>query len=77
MTAGSGLWALHRPAANFAADAVQTVVMVAAAACLMAPLGALGVALALVAGRSAGAAMRLSPARPWRLPGEPPLETTL
>jgi O-antigen/teichoic acid export membrane protein len=79
LTAGSGLWALHRPAANFAADAVQTVVMVAAAACLLAPLGAMGVALALVAGRSAGAAMRWLVLRAALAagPGEPPLETTL
>ena len=80
ITAGSGLWALRRPAANFVADAVQTVVMVATAVCLMKPLGALGVAMALVAGRTAGAALRwlalrsalvAAPSgRPWEQPVE-------
>jgi O-antigen/teichoic acid export membrane protein len=58
MTAGGGLWAMHRPKANFAADVVQTVVTFAVAGGLVVPLGALGIAIAMVAGRSAGAAVR-------------------
>jgi O-antigen/teichoic acid export membrane protein len=58
ITAGSGLWALDRPAANFASDLVQLAVTLVVAAALVAPLGAMGIAAALVAGRSAGAALR-------------------
>ena len=58
ITAGSGLWALDRPAANFAGDLVQLVVTLAVAVGLVVPFGAMGIAVALVAGRSAGAALR-------------------
>ncbi|MBN1396297.1 MAG: lipopolysaccharide biosynthesis protein [Pirellulales bacterium] len=57
-TAAAGLWALDRPAANFAADAAYVSVMIVAAIGLVFSLGALGVALAIVAGRVAGAAAR-------------------
>ncbi len=58
LTACSGLWALDRPAANFAGDLVQLAVMIAFALALVTPLGAMGIAISLVAGRAAGAALR-------------------
>ena len=58
LTAGNGLWAMDRPSANFSADVVQTVGALATALCLVFPLGALGIAVALVVGRSAGAVVR-------------------
>jgi O-antigen/teichoic acid export membrane protein len=61
ITAVSGLWVLDRAAANLAIDVVQLLVTLAVAAGLVLPLGALGIALALLAGRLAGSALR------WRL----------
>jgi O-antigen/teichoic acid export membrane protein len=58
LTASSGLWALDRPAANFAGDVVQLAATLALAIVLVAPLGAMGIAISLVAGRTAGAALR-------------------
>jgi O-antigen/teichoic acid export membrane protein len=58
LTASTGLWALDRPAANLRADVVQMLVTLAAALWLVAPQGALGIAIALVAGRTAGALVR-------------------
>lgn len=58
LTAGAGLWALNRPAANFAADVVQVAVTILAAVWLVFSHGALGIAIAIVAGRIVGAAVR-------------------
>jgi O-antigen/teichoic acid export membrane protein len=58
MTAGNGLWALDRPAANLAVEIVQLIVTLVVAVALVMPLGVLGIALALVAGRALGATLR-------------------
>jgi len=57
-TAGAGLWAMDRPAANFTADLVQVLVTLAVAIWLVFSLGALGIAVAIVAGRVVGASVR-------------------
>ncbi len=57
-TAAAGLWALDRPAANFVADLVQVSVTLGAAIWLVFSLGALGVAIAIVAGRVVGTTVR-------------------
>lgn len=57
-TAAAGLWTLDRPAANFAADLVQVSVTLGTAIWLVFSLGALGVAIAIVAGRVVGAIVR-------------------
>lgn len=59
ITAGNGLWAIGKPQANFRADVVGLVAMVAATATLV-PLfgGAIGGASALLAGGFADAAVR-------------------
>jgi O-antigen/teichoic acid export membrane protein len=58
ITAGNGLWAMERPAANFAADLCCFAATVGAAAILVGPLGVLGAAAAILAGTGAGAAVR-------------------
>jgi O-antigen/teichoic acid export membrane protein len=58
LTASTGLWAMDRPAANLRADVVQMLVTLATALWLVAPQGAMGIAIALVAGRTAGALVR-------------------
>ena len=58
LTAANGLWALDRPSANFAADIVLLVGTLATAVWLLFPLGPLGIAIAMVVGRSAGAVVR-------------------
>ncbi len=58
LTATTGLWAVDRPAAGVVGDVVQLAVTLGVAVWLVFPLGALGIAVALVAGRSAGAAVR-------------------
>jgi O-antigen/teichoic acid export membrane protein len=58
ITAASGLWALDRPAANFTGDLLQLAVTLGVAVALVVPLGAMGIAIALLAGRAAGAALR-------------------
>jgi len=57
-TANNGLWALNRPSANLAADLLQLIAMLAAAAFLVVPLGALGVAVATLVGRVLSTAVR-------------------
>ncbi|HEX5270898.1 MAG TPA: lipopolysaccharide biosynthesis protein [Gemmataceae bacterium] len=58
ITAGNGLWALERPRANFAADVCSMVATVGGSLALVPPLGALGAALAVLAGVCAGTAVR-------------------
>jgi O-antigen/teichoic acid export membrane protein len=58
ITAGNGLWALNRPAANFAADVCTLAVTLTVVSLLVLPLGVLGAALALLAGAAAGALVR-------------------
>jgi O-antigen/teichoic acid export membrane protein len=58
VVAGNGLWALGRPSANFKADIIGVGVALGAALYLVPSQGALGVALALLAGAATGAAVR-------------------
>ena len=58
LTAGNGLWAMQRPAANFRADVWSLVVTIAAVFYLVGPLGVLGVAVAEFAGMFAGMIIR-------------------
>lgn len=58
MVTGNGLWALEQPRANFVADVCGLFVTVAAAAFLVSPYGALGAALASLAGTSTAAVVR-------------------
>ncbi len=58
MTAGNGLWAVERPAANFRADICALVIAIAASAVFLPHYGALGAALAMFLGVSGGAAVR-------------------
>ncbi len=58
LTANSGLWAIDRPAANFPADIAQLIVTLGTALWLVFPLGPLGIAIAMVLGRTTGAALR-------------------
>jgi O-antigen/teichoic acid export membrane protein len=55
----TGLWAMDSPKINFAADLVTLVVTVAAGFTLVVPLGALGAALAMLAGTSVGCIVRV------------------
>ncbi len=59
-TVGAGLWAMDRPAANLTADVVQVSVTLGIALWLVFPLGAMGIALAIVAGRIVGLSVRWS-----------------
>jgi O-antigen/teichoic acid export membrane protein/peptidoglycan/xylan/chitin deacetylase (PgdA/CDA1 family) len=58
LAAGIGLWAMDRPAANIRSDLVQLLVTLGTALWLVSPWGALGIAAALVIGRTAGATAR-------------------
>jgi O-antigen/teichoic acid export membrane protein len=58
ITAGNGLWAMERPAANFAADVCTFAVTIGSAILLVGPLGILGAAMAILAGSSAGTLVR-------------------
>jgi O-antigen/teichoic acid export membrane protein len=58
LTAGTGLWAMDRPSTSLVGDIVQLVVTLGCALWLVFPLGAMGIAIAMVAGRAAGAAVR-------------------
>ena len=58
LTANNGLWAIDRPAANFPPDIAQLVVTLGTALWLVFPLGPLGIAIAMVFGRTAGALFR-------------------
>ncbi|MEN6452308.1 MAG: lipopolysaccharide biosynthesis protein [Thermoguttaceae bacterium] len=60
LMASTGLSALDRPAATFGGDMVQLVVTLGASLWLVGPYNAWGIALALVLGRAAGAAVRWS-----------------
>lgn len=55
---GNGLWAMERPAANFAADVCSFLVTLATAIALTASCGALGAALATLAGIGVGTGVR-------------------
>jgi len=54
MIAGTGLWAIDRPRANFTASVLNLVVTIATALVLIVPFGAAGAALSILAGTSAG-----------------------
>ncbi len=58
ITAGNGLWAMDRPAANFAADVCTFAVTIGTVSVLVGPLGILGAAIAILAGNSTGAVVR-------------------
>jgi len=58
LIASTGLWAMDRPAASIVGDLTQLAVTLAVALWLVYPCGAMGIALAMVAGRSSGAAVR-------------------
>jgi len=59
VVAGGGLLAMERPAATFLADASGAAALLAAAACLVPPLGALGAAMANVVSMSVWSAIRV------------------
>ena len=67
LLANAGLWAMDRPAASIIGDVTQLVVTLGVALWLVSPLGALGIAVALVAGRTTAAAVRWSTL--WMLMG--------
>ncbi|MGD9722717.1 MAG: lipopolysaccharide biosynthesis protein [Pirellulales bacterium] len=56
---GNGLWAIDQPRASFAADVCSTVITLAAAALLVPSMGALGAALATLAGSAVATLVRL------------------
>lgn len=58
VVAGNGLWAIDQPRPNFLADVFSMTVTLIAAAVLVLPLGALGAALATLAGMAAAAVVR-------------------
>jgi O-antigen/teichoic acid export membrane protein len=58
LTASTGLWAMDRPSTSLIGDVVQLLVTLGAALWLVFPFGAMGIAVAMVAGRAAGAAVR-------------------
>ena len=58
VVAGNGLWAIDQPRPNFLADVFSMAVTLIAAALLVLPLGALGAALATLAGMTAAAVVR-------------------
>ncbi len=58
MVVGNGLWAIDQPRANFLADVCCISVTLAVAAALVFPLGALGAALASLAGAFVAAVVR-------------------
>lgn len=58
--AGSGLWAIDQPRLNFVADVCCMSVTLITAALLIHPFGALGAALATLAGTSIAAIMRIA-----------------
>lgn len=58
MTAGNGLWAIERPAANFRADVCALMATVVSAALLTPPYGVLGAALSSLIGAATDAGIR-------------------
>jgi O-antigen/teichoic acid export membrane protein len=58
LIASTGLWAMDRPSYTIIGDVAQLAATLGMAVWLVFPLGALGIALALVVGRTAGAAVR-------------------
>jgi O-antigen/teichoic acid export membrane protein len=58
MTAGNGLWALHRPELNVAADVCSLTVTLSVVLLLVSPLGVWGAALGQMAGISVGSLVR-------------------
>jgi len=59
VVAGNGLWAMERPKANFVADLCSLGVVIVATVCLVPALGPLGAAIAILAGTTTDAAVRL------------------
>jgi O-antigen/teichoic acid export membrane protein len=58
MACGNGLWAMHRPAANFAADVCVMVAVVVGSVLLIPPLGPLGAAAATLLAHVTAASVR-------------------
>jgi O-antigen/teichoic acid export membrane protein len=58
MCAGSGLWAIDRPRANFVADVCCMIVTLISALLLIRPFGALGAAMTVLAGTTTACAVR-------------------
>ena len=58
MAAGTGLWAVDKPRANFTADMLTLVIAIAAAPILVAPYGAIGAAIATLLASVSGAIFR-------------------
>ena len=54
LTASTGLWAMDRPATSMIGDLAQLAVTLSVALWLVHPMAAMGIAIALVAGRTAG-----------------------
>ena len=59
VVAGNGLWAIDRARSNFIADIICSIGMLLVAAFLVAPLGALGAALATLVGNAAATIVRV------------------
>jgi O-antigen/teichoic acid export membrane protein len=58
LMAGTGLWAMDRPAMSMLGDVVHLLVTLGVALWLVYPLGALGIAIAMLVGRTVGAVVR-------------------
>jgi O-antigen/teichoic acid export membrane protein len=58
LTASTGLGSMDRPSISLVGDVVQLVVTLGCALWLVFPMGAMGIAIAMVAGRAAGAVVR-------------------
>lgn len=58
LTASTGLWAMDRPGTGIIGDVAQLFVTLGVALWLVSPMGAMGIAIALVAGRVTGASVR-------------------
>jgi O-antigen/teichoic acid export membrane protein len=74
LTASTGLWAMDRPGMGIIGDVAQLIVTLGVALWLVFPMGAMGIAIALVAGRTTGASVRWLTF--WRLIGVAHLEPT-
>ena len=63
LIASTGLWAMDRPATSLIGDLMQLLVTLGVALWLVFPYGAMGIAVALVAGRFTGAVVRWTTVR--------------
>ena len=58
LTASTGLWAMDRPGIGIIGDMTQLLITLGVALWLVYPLGTIGIAIAMLAGRTTGAAVR-------------------